>query len=68
MVNEIHENDGMLFKLILIVFVLYKVWRQNTGNGYTQFAECIHSTAVVMFQQTGSKVSLEVVSWLGTEL
>ncbi|KAJ9576649.1 hypothetical protein L9F63_025453, partial [Diploptera punctata] len=27
-----------------------------------------HSTAVAMLKQTGSKVTLEVVSWLGTEL
>jgi hypothetical protein len=27
-----------------------------------------HSIAVAMLKQTGSKVTLEVVSWLGTEL
>jgi len=50
------------------MFILYNVWRQTIGNGWTQFGECIHSTAVVMLQQIGSKASLEVVSWLGTEV
>jgi hypothetical protein len=25
---------------MLIVFVLYQVWRQATGSGWTQFGEC----------------------------
>jgi len=40
MVNEINENDGMLFKLTLIMFVLYNVWGQTIGSGWTQFGEC----------------------------
>jgi hypothetical protein len=55
----------MLYKLILIVFVLYQVWRQTTGGGWTQFGECktFNSSSNVETDREQSDIRSGVMAW-----
>ena len=60
-----HENYGMLCKLILFVFVLYQVWRQTAGSGWTQFGECktFNSGSNVETDREQSDIRSGVMAW-----
>ena len=60
-----HEHYGMLCKLILVVFVVYQVWRQTTSSGWTQFGECktFNSSSNVETDREQSDIRSGVMAW-----
>jgi len=60
-----YEHYGMLCKLILVVFVLYQVWRQTTSSGWTQSGECktFDSSSNVETDREQSDIRSGVMAW-----
>lgn len=60
-----HEHYGMLCTLILVVFVVYRVWRQTTSSGRTQFGErrTFNSSSNVETDREQSDIRSGVMAW-----